>query len=211
MLAAISVFWCMFTSAFYHTYQALGRKQYNCLLRADYIGISIMTLGQSFCIAYTGFHANIETRNVMIALITALFVSNLVVQLNPCYMKKSFDFKRTLMFLWFILFGIALILYLSFTANENSELARAYTLMNMGVGYLLVGLVFFVGHMPERFLTILFGKRKSSRWIREMVQLLIPSHALWHLAVYGNGYNIYWGIYYVNKHIEALSHSSGLI
>ena len=167
LLAAISVFWCMVSSSIYHTYQCLGRESYTKLLRMDYIGISIMTLGQSFCIAYTGFHGRTETRAAMAALIVVLFISNLAFQLNPCYMKKSYALKVNFVHFFFILFGMSLIFYLSSTADD--VLSDAYTSMCMGVGFILVGLFFFIGHTPERYLTSLFGKSKSSRWIRELV------------------------------------------
>lgn len=106
------------------------------------------------------------------------------------------------MFVGMIVGGLALIAYCRLQVANTHEINELYTRVYWGMVSLGVGFFFYVTHVPERLLTRCFGKRKSSRWIREWIQLLCPSHALWHLGVFGNGYGIYWAIYYFNVHVE---------
>jgi len=137
------------------------------------------------------------------SLVLSFMLSSLVIQLSPCYGKEKFHPTRVFMFILMIVFDLALIAYWRLeiaTELETQLFGRIYLSMaSLGLGF-----VFYGSFIPERFLVSCFGKKKSSRGIRETIQLLVPSHAIWHLGVFGNGYGLYWALYYFNLHIETV-------
>ena len=211
MVAAVSVIFCLLSSSAFHLYLPLGRKCYFKLLRVDLVGIGIMIFGLTLSVAYVGLHNYERAKHLTIALVAALMVSNLVIQLTPCYGKDSFHSKRVIMFVAMIVLCLALIVLLRLKVASTQEIDRLYKPIYEAMASLAVGFFFYVSHAPERYLTSCFGKKKSSRWIREWIQLLCPSHALWHIGVFGNGYGLFWAIYYFNRHVEAAQQTAGLV
>ena len=172
------------------------------LLKYDLIGIGLMIFGLTMSFAYLAMHNFEKLKHMTVSLTAVLLVSNLLIQLTPCYGADHFHSKRLLMFIAMIVFGLGLIAFCRIQIANTHEVSELYNRVYWGMIYLAIGFIFYVTHMPERFLTTCFGKKKSSRWIRELIQLLCPSHALWHIGVFGNGYGIYWAIYYFNRHVE---------
>jgi len=211
VVAAVSIIFCMLSSSAFHLYMPLGRKYYSRLLRVDLLGIGIMIFGLTLSVAYVGLHNYERVKHITLTLIMALMVSNIVIQLTPCYGKDSFHFKRVIMFVAMIVLCLALIAFLRLKIASTQEIDRLYQPIYQAMMSLAIGFFFYVSHAPERFLTRCFGKKKSSRWIREWIQLLCPSHALWHIGVFGNGYGLFWAVYYFNRHVEAAQHTAGLV
>lgn len=112
VVAAVSIIFCMLSSSAFHLYLPLGRKYYLRLLRVDLVGIGIMIFGLTLSVAYVGLHNYERSKHITIALISALMVSNIVIQMTPCYGKDSFHFKRVIMFVAMIVFCLALIAFL---------------------------------------------------------------------------------------------------
>jgi predicted membrane channel-forming protein YqfA (hemolysin III family) len=81
------------------------------LLRLDLIGIGLMIFGLVMSFAYLAMHNYDALKHASVALIGALLVSNLVVQMTPCYGRENFHGKRVLMFVGMIVFGLGLIIY----------------------------------------------------------------------------------------------------
>ena len=97
---------------------------------------------------------------------------------------------------------LGLVLYMRYNIATEEEIDEVYGKILWALGYLVIGFFFYATHAPECFLIKCFGKKKSSRPMREAIQLICPSHALWHIGVFGNGYGLFWAIYLFNKHVE---------
>jgi len=55
-LAAVSIIFCLTSSAFYHMFYPMGRLSYDRLLRVDLMGIGVMIFGLTLSTAYAAFH-----------------------------------------------------------------------------------------------------------------------------------------------------------
>lgn len=128
-------------------------------------------------------------------------ISNFAIQMSPCYKKDKFHPRRVALFACIVLVYFGLIFFMRFNIATEIEI-DIYRQIYWALAYIVIGFFFYVTHTPERFLTRCFGKKKNSRYLRQTIQLYCPSHGLWHLAVFGNGYGMFWAIYTFNKHVE---------
>ena len=112
----------------------------------------------------------------------------LIIQCTPCYGKEKNHSYRVILFCLAIFLTFIFIVICRFKFATTVELQDAYGRLWIATIYLNVGFFFYVSHTPDKYLTRLFGKTKQSRWIREKIQLWLPAHALWHVAVAMAGY-----------------------
>jgi predicted membrane channel-forming protein YqfA (hemolysin III family) len=159
----------MLSSSAFHLYLPLGRKQYSRLLRLDLIGIGIMIFGLTLSVTFVAMHNYEKVRHIALSLLISLMVSNLVIQLTPCYGKDSFHFNRVIIFVVMILLCLALTMFLRVKIASTQEIDGLYGRIFSAMLSLAIGFFFYVTHVPERYLTSCFGKKKSSRWIRERI------------------------------------------
>ena len=169
VVAAVSIIFCMLSSCAFHLYLPLGRKKYLNLLRLDLIGIGIMIFGLTLSVTFVAMHNYEKARNIATSLLISLMVSNLIIQLTPCYGKDSFHTNRVIIFIVMILSCLSLTVYLRIRVASPQEIDELYDRIFSAMISLTVGFFFYVTHVPERYLTSCFGKKKSSRKIRERI------------------------------------------
>lgn len=172
----LSVFTCLGLSTTFHVFYSISHKVSKILQRLDMAGISILIFGSSFSSHYYLFkcmplHHYFYSS---FALVTCFGV--FIASMFEKFHKAEFTYIKGLMFgVLGVGNGISMIhpLYLSFYAGEENDYIEDYYFfcggLLMGVTY-LVGLVFYIKKIPERF-----SPKTFDIWFN--------SHTIFHLFV----------------------------
>ena len=89
--------------------------------------------------------------------------------MTPCYAEDHFHHKRLIMFAVMFLFTIGVILYGCIGVATAHEIEELYSMIFKAIAFLFIGAFFYITRIPESYLSTCFGKKKSSRWIREKI------------------------------------------
>lgn len=116
----------MAASSVYHTFMPLGKYHYFLFLKIDLMGIGVMIFGLTLAAVYIGFH-NYETERGYISLVMgSLMVSNLLIQMTPCYAEERFDYHRIVFYVFALMLCLALAISGRFVYATNEEVSLFY-------------------------------------------------------------------------------------
>ena len=112
-----------------------------------------MVFALILCAVYIGFHNYITERDIILCLMSFLMVSNLVLQMTPCYtLEKYINFR---IFFYFI--TLSSCLAIAFTARfyyaTPEEIQNFFVDLIMSFVYLGVGFFFYQSKFPEKCLS----------------------------------------------------------
>ncbi|KAH9899349.1 HlyIII-domain-containing protein [Cubamyces lactineus] len=146
-----SVF-CLFSSAFYHTFSAHSQEVAGRCNALDYTGIVVLIVGSFFPCIYYGFFCDPHYQTFYLSGITVAGLGAAYIVLNPEYRKPTHRGARTKVFILLGLSGIIPTLHGLVTHGF-------YTLCyEMGFGWLLasgalyiIGALLYANRIPERF------------------------------------------------------------
>lgn len=196
----------MFSSTFYHLFAPMSPWYYSFLLRIDLIGIGIMIFGLTLCAVYIGFHNYQLERDLIMSAMSFLMVSNLFIQMTPCYTMEKYNCFRIIFYFITLMICLSIAITGRFYFATPEEINDFYTDLMMSFVYLGIGFWFYLKKFPEKCLKRSKGYKKGSilrlRKFRQSFELFCPSHFWWHVFVVLNGYTLYWLSFKVNQHVE---------
>jgi len=85
-----------------------------------------MIFGLTLSVTFVAMHNYEKMRHISLLILASLMVSNLVVQLTPCYSKESFHFKRVIIFVFMIVLCLTLTVFLRFKVASIQEIDQLY-------------------------------------------------------------------------------------
>ena len=166
MIFVISAMTCLGASAACHTYFALSYR-YNLLMsKLDFTGITCLIAGSFYPVIFYGLHCHPISKMVYMTIISILSLICLRVVTAEHYAGPDYDYARVSLFIGLGFFGVLPVgqHYYYYGMTELLE-----HLLFMTSLYLL-GTVFYVGKMPER-------------WFPGCFDFIGGSHLIWHILV----------------------------
>jgi len=173
----------------YHLYNVMGPKQGAILLKYDLSGI-VGVIGSTFIVlAFNLFAKWSYERNLIMAVVTPLIMSNFAVIFHPkCAHDSMHCLKVSVIALTqSCLFATAIIGYL-YLSNEFYR-TEIYPRLFKAFGSVILGFFFYQTSLPERISFL--GKFP-------LVQLFLNSHVFWHLLVWVCEYQLFWSCFELN-------------
>ena len=182
---------CLGLSTMFHWFNPLDATVYKILHKLDYGGISLLNFGSSFAIFYYYFYCNslffwLSTGLIFIACF-GVFVVSLTDWID---LPEHLAFKG-LMYVGCL--GIANIIpvcfigYLIYSASETNDHIslgiECFLIMGLGATY-LIGLIFYILKIPERFVPFKFD-------------IWFNSHTIWHLFVFSAALQTFLALIYL--------------
>jgi adiponectin receptor len=125
-LAAVSIIFCLTSSAIYHLFYPMGQLSYDRLLRVDLMGIGVMIFGLTLSTAYAAFHNFEQQRHFVCTITGTLMISNLLIQMTPCYSEDRYHFHRIMMYVGTILICTGLVVYMRVFIATPIEVEEVY-------------------------------------------------------------------------------------
>lgn len=188
---------------------AMSSWHHYFFLRIDLIGIGLMIFGLTLCTVFAGFHNYIEERNLILSVMSFLMVSNLILQMTPCYAMEKYNSFRIIFYCLTLFLCLSIAITARFYFATPEEINNFFTDLIMSFVWLAIGFWFFRNKYPESCLKRKKDCKKGSylrkKECREKIELFCPSHFWWHLFVVMNGYTLYWLSYRYNLHVEYYS------
>jgi predicted membrane channel-forming protein YqfA (hemolysin III family) len=107
----------------------------------------------AFVAVWLAFSPHPYERFYIFAILAAIFFTNLILSLTPCYTDDKYEPFRIAfnIFIVFSLFSLALTWYFYFGTKEEIELFFAPLMLSYVM--LLLGFIFYSSHFPECFFT----------------------------------------------------------
>ncbi|OSD01469.1 HlyIII-domain-containing protein [Trametes coccinea BRFM310] len=173
---------CLFSSAFYHTFSMHSEAVAGRCNALDYAGIVVLTVGSFFPCIYYGFFCEPHYQALYLSGITAAgFVAAYIV-LNPEYRKPTHRGARTKVFIFLGLSGILPVMHGLVTHGF-------YTLCyEMGFGWLLVAGALYISG------ALLYANRVPERFSPGTFDYFFASHQIFHFFVVAAAFATYAGI-----------------
>eukprot|EP01094_Clydonella_sp_ATCC50884_P015929 TRINITY_DN26607_c0_g1_i1.p1 TRINITY_DN26607_c0_g1~~TRINITY_DN26607_c0_g1_i1.p1 ORF type:complete len:224 (-),score=32.15 TRINITY_DN26607_c0_g1_i1:76-747(-) len=166
VLSAQVLFMC---SSCFHLFHCIGPTQYSQLARCDYTGISILIAGSYYMPIYYLFICRPIAFAGYASGITLVGATCIYVSYSPRFEKPGYEGLRAGVFVAFGLVCVVMGPHL-FTIYDYEVIAPLITAtMRMGACY-LIGVVFYIFQIPERFIPGAFD-------------LHFHSHVIWHFFV----------------------------
>ena len=181
----------------YHLYNVMGPKQGEILLKYDLSGI-VGVMGSCFVVFAFNLFANWSyERNIIMAIVTPLIMSNFTVIFHPkCAQDSMHCFKVTIIALTqSCLLATAIIGYF-YLSNELYR-TEIYPRLFKAFACVTLGFFFYQTKVPE---CIPFLSKFP------VVQLFLNSHVFWHLLVWAGEYELFWSCFELN-----IAHEKGLV
>ena len=154
------------------------------------MGIGIMIFGLTLAVSFVGFHNWKFQRDCIMVVMGFFMVSNLLIQMMPCYAEERFNTHRIVFYFMMLVFCICLAVAGRFIFSTELEIEQFYGPLELSFVYLGIGFAFYLTKFPE------------SRFKNEFVQLYLNSHMWWHIFTFANGYTLYWLCFRLNLHVE---------
>ncbi|KAH9855334.1 HlyIII-domain-containing protein [Lenzites betulinus] len=173
---------CLFSSAFYHTFSAHSAAVAGRCNALDYAGIVVLIVGSFFPCIYYGFFCDPHYQTFYLSGIAIAGLGAGYIVLNPEYRKPSHRGARTKVFILLGLSGIIPTLHGLVTHGF-------YTLCyEMGFGWLLVsGMMYIVG-------ALLYANRIPERLSPGTFDYFFASHQIFHFFVLAAALAHYVGV-----------------
>ncbi|KAK8543241.1 hypothetical protein V6N13_136230 [Hibiscus sabdariffa] len=142
---------CLLSSSICHLFSCHSQHLSLTLLRLDFTGITIMIITSFFPPIYYVFQCDPKWHFIYLGGITVLGLFTIVTMLSPALSTKKFRGFRALLFSSMALFGIIPGIHAEIVnwSNPRRDVAMAYELA-MAMFY-LIGTLFYVSRVPERF------------------------------------------------------------
>lgn len=167
----MGVILCLGSSAFYHLFSCHSESACHCWERIDHVGILSAFICSELYVTFYGFHKH--PTQACLYLIVLVYLSYLVISfLLTCDLIKD-EPRRMKLLLFLFLFGILLVLKISFM-NQTWFVLKRFAITYVWYGF---GLAFYVSRYPERA----FPDGRFS--------LFATSHQIWHLCIVGGAFN----------------------
>ncbi|KAI0631080.1 HlyIII-domain-containing protein [Trametes polyzona] len=182
MIFLCAAIFCLFSSAFYHTFSAHSEAVAGRCNALDYAGIVVLTVGSFFPCIYYGFFCDPHYQTFYLSGITLAGIGAAYIVLNPEYRKPTHRGARTKVFILLGLSGIIPTLHGLITHGF-------YTLCyEMGFGWLLAsGAMYIVG-------ALLYANRIPERLSPGTFDYFFASHQIFHFFVVGAALAHYAGV-----------------
>ncbi|KAI0763120.1 HlyIII-domain-containing protein [Trametes elegans] len=173
---------CLFSSAFYHTFSAHSEAVAGRCNALDYTGIVVLIVGSFYPCIYYGFYCDPHYQAFYLSGITVAGLGAAYIVLNPEYRKPTHRGARTKVFILLGLSGIIPTLH-GLVAHGF------YTLCyEMGFGWLLAsGALYIVG-------ALLYANRIPERFAPGRFDYFFASHQIFHFFVVAAALAHYAGV-----------------
>ncbi|KAK9055116.1 hypothetical protein SSX86_026197 [Deinandra increscens subsp. villosa] len=161
---------CFVSSSLCHLFSCHSHHL-NCrLTQLDYTGIAVMIISSFFPSIYYIFQCNPLWQFVYLGIITVLGILAIGVLLSPTRMSGKYRFIRTLIFVLMGLFGVIPTIHATIL-NWNAPQRNAALGFESAMGFFyLVGAMFYVSRVPEK-------------WKPGWFDLVGQSHQIFHVFV----------------------------
>ena len=122
-------------------------------MKYDLIGIVLMIFVFAFVAVWLAFSPHPTERYYIFGILAAIFFTNLVLSMTPCYTDEKYEPLRIAfnIFIVFSLFSLAVTWYFYFGTQEEIDLFFAPLMMSYVM--LLLGFIFYSSHFPECYFT----------------------------------------------------------
>ncbi|KAI0366813.1 HlyIII-domain-containing protein [Pilatotrama ljubarskyi] len=182
MVFLCAAVFCLFSSAFYHTFSSHSEAMAGRCNALDYAGIVVLIVGSFFPCIYYGFFCDPHYQAFYLSGITIAGIGASYIVLNPEYRKPTHRGARTKVFILLGLSGIIPTLH-GLVAHGF------YTLCyEMGFGWLLAsGAMYLVG-------ALLYANRIPERFSPGTFDYFLASHQIFHFFVVAAALAHYAGI-----------------
>ncbi|KAI8969396.1 HlyIII-domain-containing protein [Trametes punicea] len=173
---------CLFSSAFYHTFSMHSEIVAGRCNALDYAGIVALTVGSFFPCVYYGFFCDPHYQTLYLTGITAAGLVAAYIVLNPEYRKPSHRGARTKVFIFLGLSGII--------PTLHGLVTHGFYMLcyEMGFGWLLTaGALYMVG-------ALLYANRVPERFSPGTFDYFFASHQIFHFFVVAAALSTYAGV-----------------
>lgn len=104
----------------------MSEYHYFLFLKIDLMGIGVMIFGLTLAAVYIGFHSYEFERDWIMLVMGSLMVSNLLIQMTPCYADERFNCHRIVFYVCALMVCLALAISGRFYYATNEEVSRFY-------------------------------------------------------------------------------------
>ncbi|TBU44749.1 HlyIII-domain-containing protein [Dichomitus squalens] len=162
---------CLFSSAFYHTFSAHSQGVAARCNALDYAGIVVLTVGSFFPSIYYSFYCEPHLQTFYLTCICAVGLGAAYIVLNPEYRQPTHRGARTKVFIFLGLSGVVPTLHGLVTHGF-------YTLCyEMGAAWLLLSAACYIGG------ALLYANRIPERFSPGTFDYFLSSHQIFHFFV----------------------------
>ncbi|OBZ67987.1 ADIPOR-like receptor SPBC12C2.09c [Grifola frondosa] len=166
-----SAVFCLFSSAFYHTFTVYSREVSARCNALDYSGIVVLIVGSFFPCIYYGFFCDMHFQAMYLSVIGLAGIGAAYIVLNPEYRKPTHRGARTKVF---IALGLSGVVPISHAYITHGFYKLCY---EMGFGWLLTsGALYIVG-------ALLYANRIPERLSPGTFDRFFASHQIFHVHV----------------------------
>jgi len=171
MIFLASAVFCLFCSAFYHTFSVHSQKIAARCHAADYVGIVVLIVGSFFPAIYYGFYCERYYKISYLALICSAGLGAAYIVLNPEYGKPTHRGARTAVF---IALGLSAVVPVSHLMLTHGVRKLCY---EMGFHWLLTSAVLYISG------ALLYANRIPERLSPGTFDYFFSSHQIFHFCV----------------------------
>ncbi|OCH86811.1 HlyIII-domain-containing protein [Obba rivulosa] len=166
-----SAVFCLFSSAFFHTFTAHSKEVSARCNAADYAGIVVLIVGSFFPCIYYGFYCDPHLQTLYLLLILNAGAGAAYIVLDPEYRKPTHRGARTKVF---IALGLSAVIPVS-----HALISHGYRklLHEMGFGWLLLSAFLYISG------ALLYAMRIPERLYPGKFDYFFASHQVFHVHV----------------------------
>lgn len=165
---------CHGLSTIYHVFRALQPGVYQSLLNMDISGIVLLIGGSYVMGLHNGFGCETTIQHIYLGILAVLLGSALALTLLPVSQNPKGDFARLIMLLSSVAYGAFPMGHWVWRMSVEERWIAAPAFIGM-FGCYFLGFVVYAAKWPERYFP-------------RVLDVVAPSHALWHMFVFAAAY-----------------------
>lgn len=145
-----TVIFCFSTSFIMHCLYPMSEETCNCLLKADYFGISLLILGSYGPFIYYAFYCQENIQWIYYIIVNILGLITIILSCLPKFHLPKYRGYRALSFSLFISSVICPIIHrISLSPNNQDDFAIELEYYVLSLFFYLIGGFFFIRQYPE--------------------------------------------------------------
>jgi len=166
---------CLFSSTLWHVMSGCAHpKGMEFCARVDYVGIGWLISASVGTVVHYGFQCHPDTGKMFLVICLLTGLAGNIFPFMDWFNQYEYRIWRIVFFLALAFSAVAPLAVLAFFHTTQDVLSFICPVVPSVMSY-LIGLVFYVSHVPERFL--------SNNWTRRLDFFGGGSHAIWHTFI----------------------------